>query len=290
MNADVPSHQPMARPRKGHAVNADPNRWDAIGLALLFGLTLPSIFAALVLLQPAPPAPAWSIEASTLGVDRFEIARGEIVYQNSCAVCHGPSGDGVLRLGKPVRNSAYVQSQSDTELIRLIVEGRAVSHPLNTSGALMPPRGAVGLSDGKISDVVIYLRAIQDLGAPTVSVAAWETAGQATAGSGEQAIGVIELTGHPGYEIFVSACAACHGQGGEGVEGLGLPLITSGYVRGNSDNNLITFIKMGRPPWDENNTTGLDMPPKGGNPSITDDELRLIVGYMRAIQKEALGS
>jgi len=47
---------------------------------------------------------------------------------------------------------------------------------------------------------------------------------------------------------------------------------------------------MGRASWDENNTTGLDMPPKGGNPAITDDQLQSIVDYLRALQKEAMGS
>jgi len=288
MNAD---NQPLSASggrERDRPVNPDPNKWPAIGLAVVFALTLPSIMAAMVLLQPAPPVPAWTVEAEALGVDRLEIARGERVYGSSCAVCHGPSGDGVPRLGKPVRNSAFVQGHSDAELFRLIVEGRPVSDPLNTTGALMPPRGAQGLGDEDIAAVVTYLRAIQDPEAATASMAAWEASDEP---AGDGAAGAaIELTDHSGYDLFVASCAACHGQGGEGIETLGLPLTTSGFVRGKSDKDLITFIKMGRPIWDENNTTGLDMPPKGGNPAITDDELQQIVDYMRALQKEAMGS
>jgi len=284
--------KPIRRPslaKSERRTNPDPYKWQAIGMAAVFTLTLPAILATIVLLQPAPPVPAWSLEAAVLGVDRLDIARGELVYQGSCAVCHGQSGDGVPRLGKPLRNSAFVQSQSDSDLFRLIVEGRPVSDLLNTTGSLMPPRGAQGLSDERITAVVTYLRAIQDPNAPTASMAAWESSGEA-AGGGTTAGPAIELTSHPGYDLFVSSCAACHGQGGQGLESLGLPLTTSGFVRGKNDKDLITFIKMGRASWDENNTTGLDMPPKGGNPAITDDQLQSIVDYLRALQKEAMGS
>jgi len=273
--------------KTGEAVHPDPYKWRAVGLIALFTLTLPAILSVLVFARPAPPVRAWSVEAASLGVDPYEIERGAATYQNTCAVCHGPNGEGVPRLGKPVRNSAFVQAQSDEELFQLLVEGRPIAHPLNTSGALMPPRGAQGLSDESLSRVVLYLRAIQDPDAPTVSTAAWDLKSEE---GGEAAVTAIELTEHSGYDLFVSSCAACHGQGGEGIDDLGLPLTTSGFVRSQSDKDLITFIKMGRPMWDPNNTTGLDMPPKGGNPAITDQELQTIVDYMRALQDKAMSS
>jgi disulfide bond formation protein DsbB len=121
-------------------------------------------------------------------------------------------------------------------------------------------------------------------------MAAWQLKPSEDGSGAIPTIAGIELTTHPGYDLFVASCAACHGQGGQGLEGLGLPLTTSGFVRGKNDKDLITFIKMGRASWDENNTTGLDMPPKGGNPAITDDQLQSIVDYLRALQKEAMGS
>jgi disulfide bond formation protein DsbB len=83
---------------------------------------------------------------------------------------------------------------------------------------------------------------------------------------------------------FVASCSACHGEDGEGVEGLGKALDTSAFVRSKSDKELTTFIKTGRPIWDAENTTGLDMPPKGGNPALTDDDLANIVSYIRVLQ------
>ncbi len=286
---------PAATPRESQLMNSqpgatslnpDPYKWPVIGAAVLFALTLPAIIAINVLAEPEPPAPAWSVEATSLDVEPLKITQGEVVYRNTCAVCHGPDGDGVHGLGKPLHNSAFVRESSDEELFELIVDGRKIDDPLNTTGALMPPRGAQDISNDKINAVIVYLRAIQEPDAALVSIEPWNIKSR-TADGGAPA---IELTDHRGYEIFVASCAACHGQGAEGVEGLGLPLITSGYVRGTSDQDLISFIKRGRPMWDANNTTGLDMPPKGGNPAITDEQLQHIIDYLRALQEEAMGS
>lgn len=267
--------------------NPDPYKWHAIGMAAVFTLTLPSILALIVWAQPAPPVPEWSVEAATLGVDRFVISSGASTYANSCAVCHGPQGDGVHGLGKPLRNSAFVQEQTDEQLIVLITDGRKPGAPENTTGALMPARGAQALSDDRIAAVTTYLRTMQEPGVPPVSMEPWNLVGREDSTG---PIGAIELAEHPGYELYVSSCAACHGQGAEGIDGLGLPLTTSGFVLGIDDAALIKFIKSGRASWDASNTTGMDMPPKGGNPAITDDQLQTIVDYLRALQKEAMGS
>lgn len=223
--------------------------------------------------------------AAELSLDPIALGRGTDVFRNACAICHGPQGDGVHGLGKPVHNSAFVQGSSDQELFTLLVDGRKLDDPKNTTGALMPPRGAQQLSDAQVNDVIVYLRSLQEPGVEPVSMEPWNIKGRDGGG-----VAAIELTDHPGYDLFVASCAACHGQGAEGIEGLGLPLTTSGYIRGTSDDDLVGFIKRGRPIWDADNTTGLDMPPKGGNPAITDDQLREIIDYLRALQAEAMGS
>lgn len=271
-----------------HAPAADPYKWLALGVMTVFFATLPVLMAVIYLggtsrseisARPDPSAPAMTQAAQT--------TPGADIYQKTCAVCHGPDGNGVPFLGKPLRNSEFVQTHSDEELFALIVKGRAPTDPANTSGVLMPPRGAQSISDESVHEVIGYLRSIQTEGEPFASVLAWETKSE---NGGAPAVAAVELTEHAGYQLFVSSCAACHGQGAEGINGLGLPLTTSGFVRGETDKDLITFIKTGRPLWDANNTTGLDMPPKGGNPAITDQELQTIVDYLRALQKQTLGA
>lgn len=224
--------------------------------------------------------------AEELSLDVTALRRGQQSFQTACVVCHGPRGDGVRGLGKPIHNSAFVQESSDQELFELLVGGREPNDPLNTTGALMPPRGAQQLDDDRINDLIVYLRFMQEPGVPPVSVEPWNIKAQA----GNHGATLIELTAHPGYDLFIASCSACHGTGAQGVESQGLPLTTSGFVRGKSDQDLITFIKAGRPVWDASNTTGVDMPPKGGNPAITDEQLQAIVNYIRAVQDEAMGS
>ena len=87
-----------------------------------------------------------------------------------------------------------------------------------------------------------------------------------------------------GSTLFVS-CGACHGADGAGITGLGKSLIESEFIDGLSDDELVAFIKTGRPVWDATNTTGVDMPPRGGNPSLTDEDIFAVVTYIRSLSE-----
>ena len=78
---------------------------------------------------------------------------------------------------------------------------------------------------------------------------------------------------------------ACHGAAGIGVTGLGKALTTSEFVADNSDAELVAFIEEGRDVSHPDNTTGVAMPPKGGNPALSQADMANIVAYMRAIQE-----
>jgi disulfide bond formation protein DsbB len=88
-----------------------------------------------------------------------------------------------------------------------------------------------------------------------------------------------------GQKIFSSTCAACHGPAGEGVPGLGKDMTSSEFIAGKTDQELVDFIKVGRDPSDPLNSTGVAMPVKGGNPSLSDQDLYDIVAYIRTIHK-----
>jgi mono/diheme cytochrome c family protein len=89
-----------------------------------------------------------------------------------------------------------------------------------------------------------------------------------------------------GQALFAGTCAACHGSTGEGIEGLGPDLTTRAFVGHTSDEDLLNFIKTGRPASDPTNTTGVPMPPRGGNPNLTDEQLKEIITYLRSIYQE----
>ena len=88
-----------------------------------------------------------------------------------------------------------------------------------------------------------------------------------------------------GGELFVGTCSACHGPDAKGLPNLGKDLTTSEYVQDSSDEELVTLLREGRPSGHELNTTGVDMPPKGGNPSLNDEDLATIVAYLRSINQ-----
>lgn len=86
-----------------------------------------------------------------------------------------------------------------------------------------------------------------------------------------------------GKALFASTCAVCHGPEGKGVQGLGKDMTTSTFIAGLSDDEMLAFVKTGRPISDPLNTTKVDMPPKGGNPALTDEQLKDIIAFIRTI-------
>lgn len=86
-----------------------------------------------------------------------------------------------------------------------------------------------------------------------------------------------------GEALYNGSCIACHGPEGSGVQGLGLPWVGSEFITSSTDDELVEFLKVGRAADDPANVTGIAMLPRGGNPSLTDDDLVDLVAYMRAL-------
>jgi disulfide bond formation protein DsbB len=86
-----------------------------------------------------------------------------------------------------------------------------------------------------------------------------------------------------GRQAFLATCVACHGQEAMGVPGLGKDLTTSEFLHTQTDEQMLAFLIAGRPASDPLNTTGVDMPPRGGNPVFTDTDLKNIVSYLRTL-------
>ena len=258
---------------------SDPNRLTAISIPLIMATTVCGIFVLVVWAKPSAPEHPLAESARAIGTTPLVLEVGAQTFANSCSLCHAPDATGVPRLGKPLRNSAFVQEHTDDDLFDMISAGRMADDDANTTGAAMPPRGGSPIHDEAVLAVVTYLRSIQDISQPVASLDAWIVdKNTSVAQSGD----IVDSIGH---ELFVSSCSACHGQAGKGLPGLGKALDTSEFVGSLDDEGLIKFIKMGRPTWDAENTTGIDMPPKGGNPALSDEQLKDIVSYMRSIHE-----
>jgi disulfide bond formation protein DsbB len=100
------------------------------------------------------------------------------------------------------------------------------------------------------------------------------------------AAGVTEVTAGDaasGENLYQGTCMACHGQAGEGVEGLGKPWVGSDFINSRTDAELLAFLIEGRPSDHPENTTGIAMMPRGGNPNLTDGDLLDLIAYMRTL-------
>lgn len=90
-----------------------------------------------------------------------------------------------------------------------------------------------------------------------------------------------------GQVLFQKTCASCHGPDARGMPKLGKSLWDNQFTRARSDRELVEFLKIGRRPNDPLNTTGVDMPPKGGNPALTEEDLGKIVTFVKSLQNGA---
>jgi disulfide bond formation protein DsbB len=125
---------------------------------------------------------------------------------------------------------------------------------------------------------------------PTATVASQPTAAQSVAAeqpaSSNTASSYDAALVAQGQQLFTT-CSACHGLDAHGLPNLGKDLIASEFVHSLSDEELLAFVSTGRPIWDSLNTTGVDMPARGGNPTLTDDDLLAIIAYIRTLTAES---
>lgn len=101
------------------------------------------------------------------------------------------------------------------------------------------------------------------------------------------ALGVDPLAIERGRRLYAVTCVPCHGAVGEGVEGLGKALATSDFVAQQSLPELVAFLKRGRSVLDPANTTGIAMPPRGGNPTLYEQDLRELATFVAFLSRDA---
>lgn len=101
----------------------------------------------------------------------------------------------------------------------------------------------------------------------------------------EETAATLDGDAAAGDALFQSTCSACHGPDAKGLPNLGKDMTNSEFILGSSDAELLAFIKVGRSVSDPANTTNVDMPPKGGNPALSDEDLADIIAFMRTLEE-----
>lgn len=108
---------------------------------------------------PVKPAPTPTV---TVSFAEASVQEGQILYSVACVACHGPDAAGIPGLGSSLRDSEFVRSRSDADLLAFIIQGRPIDHPDNTSGVAMPPRaGMPNLQDNQIASIIAYIRTLK---------------------------------------------------------------------------------------------------------------------------------
>ncbi len=81
-----------------------------------------------------------------------------------------------------------------------------------------------------------------------------------------------------GRAVYLQTCVACHGANGKGVIPGTPDLTANGGVLSKSDAELLQHITEGF----QSPGATLEMPPMGGNPTLTDADVQAVIVYMRA--------
>jgi disulfide bond formation protein DsbB len=90
-----------------------------------------------------------------------------------------------------------------------------------------------------------------------------------------------------GQDLYRTSCALCHGLNAEGRGLLGNDLRANEFIRGLTDEDLVEFIRRGRPATHPDNSRGIERPPRGGNPRLTDEQMRDIAIYLRSLEQSS---
>ena len=293
---DSPSPRTTSRPATGREVANITASVLAIAVTAYVLVTFLGVRVSVALTpRPEPKVHVRLASRAAGALIPVEVARhGRQIFEATCASCHGSSGLGKAGLGKDLVRSDFIADAPDVGLVAFIEKGRAASDPANTTKVPMPPKGGNdALTNEDLVAVVGYMRALQDprrmpvLEAyvpppPAAPSEADKAAALASAGGDAELAEYIAS----GNKIFHTSCVACHGKGATGVAGNGKALAKNEFIQSLDDDALLAFIKAGRAPTDPKNTTGIQMPPKGGNPAMSDDDILDVISYLRTLQGE----
>jgi cytochrome c oxidase cbb3-type subunit 3 len=152
-----------------------------------------------------------------LAADPTAVALGRSIFANTCATCHGSSGQGAI--GYPnLTDDIWHWGGSPEQILQTVLDGRE---------GIMPEWGTVltGMGGPEAVDyTVAYVRTLSDPGSLQNNFMAVQ-----------------------GRKLYEGVCAACHGVDGKGNADLGAPDLTDGYwMYGSSRESLRHTILHGR--------------------------------------------
>ena len=205
---------------------------------------------------------------------------GEQVYGQVCKTCHEGGLAGAPKFGD---KAAWA---------KVVAQGEKLSydHALNGIRAMPARGGNSDLTDDEVKRAVAFMMskvganwtAPAIAAAPAVAAAAPAAAAPAVPATATAAAPVIVAAAAPaataakpdGKKIYESGCVACHGAGVAGAPKFGDKALWAPRIKTGMDALYAASIK----------GKGV-MPPKGGNASLSDADVKAAVDYMVAAAK-----
>ncbi|PKO53530.1 MAG: cytochrome c5 family protein [Betaproteobacteria bacterium HGW-Betaproteobacteria-2] len=222
-------------------------------------------------------------EVDVVAVDAVKVTlSGDVVYQQNCLACHGSGAMGAPMFGDKGAWAPRIAQGYDT-LLKHAIEGIR----------MMPAKGGnANLSDAEVANAVVYMAneagakftapaadapaAVEEATpaqAPVEEVPVEEAPAAKTESKPTEAAAVaatpVAAIGKAGEQTYKAVCAMCHDSGlmnapKPGDKDAWAPRIAQG--KDTLIQHAIQGIRM--------------MPAKGGNPSLSDDEVAQTVVYM----------
>jgi cytochrome c5 len=181
---------------------------------------------------------------------------GEAVYSKACVACHSTGAAGAPKVGDKTAWEPRLAQGLDA----------LVMSSLKGKGTMPPKGGNTSLSDAEVKSAVEYM--LQKAGLVEASASAAPAApAQATAPAAEPAA----AAGKTGEAVYSRACVACHSTGAAGAPKLGDIAAWEPRTAQGLD-TLVNSVLKGKGA----------MPAKGGNNSLSEDDIRNAVEFMVA--------
>lgn len=181
-----------------------------------------------------------------------DAASGRKVYQASCAACHATGAAGAPKLGDSV---AWKQRLSAGA-------GALQSSALKGKGAMPPKGGNASLAEADVRAAVDFMLA-QARGGAAAPAAVAPAAAPATPSA------PLAADGGKGRMVYQASCAACHSTGVAGAPKIGDSAAWTPRLKAGAGALQASALK----------GKGA-MPPKGGNASLADADVRAAVDFM----------